>query len=106
MNLLLGVPPDDIFRFNSPNNYRDLSMLGDCQENVVKFAEMIGWKDDLKAIMKRVDAVDLDVLFASDGCSSKFEGREVLSTQKNECESNLVSNEDGKDLDAPLSEFE
>lgn len=32
------------FLFNSKNNYRDVCLIGDCQEKILLFAEEIGWK--------------------------------------------------------------
>mmetsp|Transcript_50585 Transcript_50585/g.82758 ORF Transcript_50585/g.82758 Transcript_50585/m.82758 type:complete len:619 (+) Transcript_50585:45-1901(+) len=31
------------------NNYRDVKLIGDCQQGVLQLAEMLGWKDELEA---------------------------------------------------------
>jgi hypothetical protein len=34
----------DGFRFGTPDNYRDVALLGDCQFGVKEFARELGWK--------------------------------------------------------------
>lgn len=46
------------FRIGLPTNYRDIALLGDCQDGILKLAELIGWKDDLVKMKETFDAVD------------------------------------------------
>jgi len=39
------------FRFGINNNYRDVSLIGDCQEGVKKLVELIGWTKDFDALI-------------------------------------------------------
>jgi len=48
--MMLGF--DNGFRFGMPNNYRDIAVIGDCQDGVRKLTEMLGWKDELDALVK------------------------------------------------------
>lgn len=41
------------FRFGMDNNYRDVSLIGDCQEGVKKLVELIGWKEDFEILLKQ-----------------------------------------------------
>jgi NAD-dependent deacetylase sirtuin 2 len=41
----------DFFRFNLPNNYRDIALLGDCQEATREFVKLLGWEEDLEALL-------------------------------------------------------
>jgi len=47
---LLGIREG--FRFGHSSNYRDISLIGDCQKGVLQLAELLGWKDELQALMK------------------------------------------------------
>mmetsp|Transcript_17898 Transcript_17898/g.29655 ORF Transcript_17898/g.29655 Transcript_17898/m.29655 type:complete len:494 (+) Transcript_17898:100-1581(+) len=40
------------FRFDEPDNYRDVKMLMDCDEGVRRFAELCGWEHELDAIIR------------------------------------------------------
>ncbi|XP_045588783.1 NAD-dependent protein deacetylase sirtuin-2 isoform X1 [Procambarus clarkii] len=37
---------------DSPNNKRDVAMLGDCDDGCKALADMLGWKDDLQKLME------------------------------------------------------
>ena len=39
------------FQFDSPNNYRDVEMLGSCDECVMTLCEMVGWREELEALI-------------------------------------------------------
>jgi len=48
--MMLGF--DSGFRFGMPSNYRDIAVVGDCQEGVKKLTDLLGWKDELEALVK------------------------------------------------------
>lgn len=48
-----GVTGSNFFCFGMKNNYRDISILGDCQEEIKKFSDLCGWKDDLETLIKK-----------------------------------------------------
>jgi len=39
------------FTFNDEGNVRDVKALGDCQANIHRFVELLGWKEDFQAIL-------------------------------------------------------
>ena len=57
----VGAAGDDLSRlisgrgliFDSPGNYRDVAILGSCDDGCWSLAEKLGWKDDLQAIIDR-----------------------------------------------------
>lgn len=44
---LIHADGDGGFRFNLPDNYRDVFLQGKCDEQVLSLAEAAGWKDEL-----------------------------------------------------------
>jgi len=42
----------DGFLFNHPNNYRDIKCIGDCQASIKKFAQLLGWEEELENLVK------------------------------------------------------
>jgi NAD-dependent deacetylase sirtuin 2 len=40
------------FMFNRPDNYRDVAILGDCQECVKQLVEKLGWKEEFEKLTK------------------------------------------------------
>jgi len=46
--LFLGIGG---FTFNEVGNVRDVKALGDCQENIHRFVELLGWKEDFQKIL-------------------------------------------------------
>jgi len=47
---MLGIKKG--FRFGRTDNYRDVDLLGDCQEVVIKLCELLGWKNELDKLIK------------------------------------------------------
>ncbi|XP_066913247.1 NAD-dependent protein deacetylase sirtuin-2-like [Clytia hemisphaerica] len=43
------------FDFDGPNSYRDVALLGDCDEGCSKLSELLGWKDDLERLMEGLE---------------------------------------------------
>ena len=39
--------------FDSPGNYRDVAILGSCDDGCWSLSEKLGWKDDLQSIINR-----------------------------------------------------
>ncbi|PRP83497.1 hypothetical protein PROFUN_04371 [Planoprotostelium fungivorum] len=48
-----GIISEKGFRFGMANNYRDVALLGDCQDGVYYLAKQLGWKDELDRTMKQ-----------------------------------------------------
>ncbi|KAA3676257.1 NAD-dependent deacetylase sirtuin 2 [Paragonimus westermani] len=44
------------FRWNEANNWRDVFVQGNCDESVLKLADLLGWKDELLAMKNTTDA--------------------------------------------------
>lgn len=40
------------FTFNHADNFRDVKLLGDCQDGVKKLCDMLGWTTDLEALIE------------------------------------------------------
>jgi hypothetical protein len=38
--------------FDHPRNYRDVAILGDCQESVKLLVEKLGWKEEFEKLIK------------------------------------------------------
>ncbi|XP_069995649.1 NAD-dependent protein deacetylase sirtuin-2 [Penaeus vannamei] len=51
MAMLQGMFGSAGLALDSPNNIRDVALLGDCDEGCVKMAEFLGWKDDMQALL-------------------------------------------------------
>ena len=43
------------FEFDKENNYRDAAFLGSCDEGILIFAELLGWRDELEALIRQSD---------------------------------------------------
>lgn len=39
--------------FGSQANYRDISMLGDCQDSIFKLADLLGWRSELDTLINQ-----------------------------------------------------
>eukprot|EP01111_Echinosteliopsis_oligospora_P007013 TRINITY_DN2155_c0_g1_i1.p1 TRINITY_DN2155_c0_g1~~TRINITY_DN2155_c0_g1_i1.p1 ORF type:complete len:393 (-),score=93.93 TRINITY_DN2155_c0_g1_i1:28-1206(-) len=55
-NDLEGLPIPDYstgFLFNHPVNYRDVKLLGKCDDGVKKLVELLGWTDELNALISK-----------------------------------------------------
>ncbi|XP_037773267.1 NAD-dependent protein deacetylase sirtuin-2-like [Penaeus monodon] len=52
MAMLQGMFGSAGLALDSPNNIRDVALLGDCDEGCVKMAEYLGWKDDMQALLE------------------------------------------------------
>ncbi|MEW5315784.1 MAG: hypothetical protein WDW38_007189 [Sanguina aurantia] len=46
-----GLGPSPGFRFSHPRNDRDVLQLGDCDQGVMQLAELLGWGEELQALM-------------------------------------------------------
>ena len=44
------------FDFDSDNKYRDVALLGDCDEGCLQLAELLGWKEELLELVKTEQA--------------------------------------------------
>lgn len=42
------------FDFDGPNNYRDVALLGTCDDGCQKLAELLGWKDELDRLINEL----------------------------------------------------
>lgn len=40
-----------------PHNYRDIGMIGDCQKEVLKLAEMLGWKVQVQHLVTQIEGI-------------------------------------------------
>lgn len=49
---LRDAPRGHGFRFHDSDNYRDVALLDDCDRAVAMMAEMLGWSDDLRALLE------------------------------------------------------
>jgi len=47
---LLGITPG--FNFDGEGNYRDVKLLGDCQESIYSFVKLIGWEEEFNKLLK------------------------------------------------------
>ncbi|VDP84010.1 unnamed protein product [Echinostoma caproni] len=43
-------------QWGQPGNTRDVFVAGDCDQSVIRFAELLGWKDDLVSLKQSTDA--------------------------------------------------
>lgn len=46
------------FRFGMPSNYRDIALIGDCQDGAKKLAELLGWKVEIIVRISEQDELD------------------------------------------------
>lgn len=51
MALLQGMAGGGGLALDSPNNTRDVALLGDCDDGCLKLAELLGWKDELQSLI-------------------------------------------------------
>ena len=54
------------FQFDSPSNYRDVFVEGDCDDTVVALCEELGWIDELRALHVEAGTVSLSALASRD----------------------------------------
>jgi len=51
LTMLLGI--DQGFKFGNSDNVRDIFHQSDCDSGVIKFAELLGWKDELITLIDK-----------------------------------------------------
>jgi len=69
------------FLFNHPDNYRDVKLLGQCDDGVKKLVELLGWTKELDDLISK-GSLTIDEHISSEANNKKDESTSTTATSK------------------------